>query len=361
MTDTVNTTDHPESVSNRTDGIEVREPVIAPMEADDVDAIEMADALKDVDAKTADKGEPAQTTEPPKPAAGAAAPQPPKPEAEADKPAPEGATTKPVMIPKARLDEVLGKLDEAARQNAYLQGKLDQAAAQPQPAKPAGEPPKAEPTPDQILAGIEAEKLDLAEKYDRGEISTAEWKKREIELDRKGRQVQQDMLAPARAEPAPAQTKDDLALDLATAELEKRHPYSTLITEESDWAFLEGKARQQLVAAGEVLDGSARAALLLRTTMAQLTDTYGPHMTGKVIEKPATKPVGQQQHQPSGTAAARGAKLTMADGLPPDINNLGGSAASSTEISEADILGMTDEDIAALPEATRRRILKTAT
>lgn len=354
---------HPDSVttSERTDGVEVREPVKAPIEADDPDAIDIAEAQAAIEreqaaAKAAGQGE--QTGEPQ--AAPQGEPQAPQPPAQPQgQPQQQGPKAEPPMIPKPRFDEVLGKADELARRNAFLEGQI--AAMQSQ--KPAGQAqgqPAAEPEkPKRTLEQIDADKVALAEEYDSGKLSTAEWKKREVELDREARQLMQQ---PAQASQQPPAGSDDLFLEQLTQQLEAKHPYSTLITDEADWAFIETKARQQLAAEGEKIGDDSRSTFLLRQKMAQLTDKYGPTLTGKQLQQPQVqRQGGQQQQQPGGStkAQAREAKLQQADGMPPNINSLGGTAASSTEISEADILAMDDEAIAALPESTRRRFLQT--
>ena len=346
MTDTQIDT-HSESVHPEiANGIDVRDPVKAPIEADDPDALDIAAAREEI----AKAGQPAAPVTEAKstPAAPAAAAQAePKP-AEPAKP----ASPPDQMIPKARLDEVLSKLSEAERRNAFLEGALTART------EPKAEPAKQEPAaPQRTLDQIEAEKLALADQFDQGKISATEWEREKIALDREARALTEKPAAAA----APAQS-DDLFLEVLTQKLEQKHPYSTLITNDTDWDFIEVKARQELTANGQPLTDSPADTLLLRQKMAELTDVYGPLMTGKTLNKsapagtgnpPATTPAA------SPTAAARAAKLGMAESLPPDISNLGGSPASGTEISETALLNMSDDEIGALPETTRRRILKT--
>jgi hypothetical protein len=344
MTDTQTNT-HSESVHpDIADGIEVREPVKAPIEADDPDALDIAAAREEI-AKAGQPAAPATEPEPAVPAAAATEPkpaEPPKPAAQPDQ-----------MIPKARLDEVLKKQGDLERRNAFLEGALS--AVTPPKAEPAA-PATPEP-PKRTIDQIEAEKLTLADQFDQGKISAKEWREKESALDREARALTERPAAAA----APAQG-DELFLEALTQQLEQKHPYSTLITDDADWTFIEAKARQQLTAGGKSLTDSAADTLLLRQKMAELTDVYGPTLTGKSLKKSAPAGTGTPPANPpaaSPTAAARAAKLGMAESMPPDISNLGGSPASGTEISDTALMNMSDDEIGALPEATRRRILKT--
>ena len=76
-------------------------------------------------------------------------------------------------------------------------------------------------------------------------------------------------------------------------------------------------------------------------------------------ESPTQQPTQQQppagQRQPSPAATARAAKMALAAGLPPDPATFG-SAAGTDALSDAAIMGMSDDEIAALPAATKARL-----
>jgi hypothetical protein len=358
---TVPTTgNHSESVQTEPQpGLEVRDVVKAPIEADDPDAIELAEAraLAEREANAGDgKADEADTKNQPAPAATPAAA---KPEAPAQAPAAKPEAAKPAgqqdqpMIPKARLDEVLKKQSDLERRNAFLEGAL---SAQGQLKSGEAAPAAPEP-PKRTLDHIDADKVSLAKQFDEGKLSATEWQEKLVELDREARALS------APAPTANQQAGDDLFLEHLTDQLEQKHPYSKLIEEDSHWQFLETEAMRQLAAEGVRIGKSATDTFILRQRMAQLTDVYGPTMTGKSIQKksagPAATTTTPPNPAPAKSAAARAEKLDMAARHPADINQLGGSSTNDAgEISEAAILTMSDEEIAALPEATKRRILK---
>lgn len=320
-------------------------------------ALEEEEREKNPDATPAPAPEPT-----PAPAAAEAAPKTPEPKQEpSDSP----------MIPKARLDQVLAEKDEMARRAAFLEGQLHQLQTQAtQPATPAApeEPPK---TPDEIIAEARVQKQDLAKKYDDAELTAAEYEASKDRLDDIIAEAREAKLA-QRFQPQPTtpsqrqQTGEDLYLDQLTAKLETDHPYTLEIAKDDPrWKFLEDEANRQLQQEGIALMPGARGLYTLRERMAVLTDQYGPMWTGKSPDQirgqapnPGTGPAPTPAPGLSPTAKARMDKLDMAEQQPPSTTSLGGSGAS-TEVSEADINAMSDDEIAALPESTRRKFLAT--
>ncbi|WP_341893746.1 hypothetical protein [Ferrovibrio terrae] len=343
------TSDHSDSVHpDLANGIEVRELVKAPIEADDPDALDIAAAKADIetaakpaaaqpDSKPAAPVAPAATTTPPQTASA-------KPAGQPDQP----------MIPKARLDEVLKRQEDLVKRNAFLEGALSAGKPADTPAAPA-----APAAPARTIAQIEADKLGLADQFDQGKLSAKEWREKEIALDREARALTEKPAA------APVQ-QDDLFLESLTQQLEELHPYAKDgILDDAQWIFIETEARKSFSAEGKTIGEGSADTFLLRQRMAQLSDRFGPVMTGKDLKKPAAAngPAATTQTTtppaPSATAAARAGKLGLAERIAPDISNLGGSAAPSTELSDAALMNMSDDEIGALPEATRRRILQT--
>ncbi len=72
-------------------------------------------------------------------------------------------------------------------------------------------------------------------------------------------------------------------LDRLTRELEAKHPYALLIRDNLHWAFLEAEAGAQLIKEGVQVRDDETSTLVLRTRMAELTDTFGPAMTGMTL------------------------------------------------------------------------------
>lgn len=284
-----------------------------------------------------------------------------------------------ITVPKARLDAVLAARDRANQENAFLKGQIDVLNRQPAPsATPAPAPAAPAKTQKEQLSDIDAAKVKLAERFDAGEISAKEWKQQETVLDAQGRELLIQAQAPARAPQQPPQD-GQLYLENLTAQLEDAHPYSVLIatTDGNKWAFLEAEARSQLLNQGVRLGTDDRSLYALRERMAQLTDHYGPLWTGvppgeavaKVAEitgRPAAPAAAARPATPpapgglSRQAVERANKLALAGRHPPDPAAAGAAGASGTaDITDAQLAQLSDEEITALPEATRRRFIAT--
>lgn len=263
----------------------------------------------------------------------------------------------PVMIPKGRFDEATTKLqrerDEALQREAYLAGQIEAMKAlqqQPgQPDKPAAQQPPAR-TVDQIQQEIEAN----ATKFDNGEITYAEMKKIERQLEREER----ELTAPKPAAAASSEG-DKLYLDTLTAQIEKDHPYITLIQSPADFEFLKRKAAESLAAEGWRNPGGDMGAYQYRLRIAEMADQYGEMLTGTKLLPANGKPAPTGQPAPrSPQAAAREAKLDLAADLPPDIARMGTAGdGASGQLSDEQIMAMTDDELANLPTATRRKLL----
>jgi hypothetical protein len=337
----------------------------APVLDEDVDAIALREAQQELEAEKAPAAPPNPET-PASPAPAAAAE--PAPGQQPVEPNLAAAPKDQPMIPKARLDE---KIMEAAHWKGVAEGLL--AAQKAATTQPAAEPTPAAPpvkTPEQRLADIDARKVDLAKQFDAGAIDAAAWKEQEIALDREARSL---LLEAAKPTTAPAQTPgEDLYLDELTAKLEDDHPYTKLIpaSDRATWNFIEQKAVATLAEQGVTLapraDGTldARSAYALRKTMAELTDTLGPALTGKTLPAAAAQAPGAQPQTPpagpSATAQARADKLALAANHPPDVSALGRAQGGTATVTDADISQMSDEEIAALPSAVRARFLQTS-
>jgi len=319
---------------------------------DDVDNAELAEARKALDEAppaTEQAGQPAE--QPP-----AAQPQPTgKPAGKPD------VTVETVMVPKARLDEVLRERAEAERRATYLQGALDAQRMAPGAARPPAEQPAAQapPSPEQRIGTVKAQRLALAKKYDDGEIDAAEFRKQDDAYEDQIWNIRQETLRPA-SQPAPRQTPaNDLYLEEVTERLEAQHPYTTVLAD-TDMQFLVMKAKESLTAEGVRLGNDPRSLLLLRKRTAELSDTFGPMLTGKQLQPATSAANAGTPTQPAGMSAqaqARANKLALAASHPADIQNLGGPGQAAGVPTQQQIAAMSDEEIAALPESTRARIM----
>lgn len=274
----------------------------------------------------------------------------------------DGGAPARIMIPKERLDEVLSQKTERELRIAFLEGQLaaKQTAAPgaPQPATPAAPQP---PTLDQQLSSIQNRVIDLAAKFDAGEISAKDWKLQERALLQQEQTLRdQSLLARVPQPTAPKGNGDELYLQTVTKDLEDSHPYIHAFSDDVDFEFLRQKAQSHLAANGVELKNDAGTKLMLRQTMCQLASDLGPRMFPD-FKVPGAQPAPQPAAQPSAAAQARGAKLDLRASLPPvltDIPPAGGNATGSLGgYTEDQIMAMDEETLANLPKATRDAIL----
>lgn len=334
-------------------------PALAPV-VEDVDDIELREAQAAAKAEEAPAATPAQPANTAQPAPAPAA-------ASSEKPKDQPEQQSGVMIPKARLDEVLGKNDELVKQNAFLAGQLEAhkaAGARPAPAAAPPSPAAApQPTAADRLLEVGARQDALAARFDKGEIGYAELKREERKLEDEAYKIREEITL-SKVQPAQPQAPSaasDLYLDQLTAELESKHPYILEITNDRDFNWLHAKAVEELQAEGQFVQ-SPLGNYRLRERIAVLSDKYGELLTGKKLALPGTQlapaPSTQPattQPAPSAEAAARAAKIAMQAGMPPNVASMTGT--SGDVVSEAAYETMTDDEIAALPAATRHRFL----
>jgi len=340
-----------------TENVEVPAPSSQPATAadtppTDVDELEAWNAKRALEAEEAGKPE-----TPEKPAAPAAQAAP------AATSAPAEPDTTGQMVPLNRLNQETEKVAREREENARLKGEneaLKLMIGKPASAGPNGvQPPVV--TPEQEIQSARTERVSLAEKYDNGEISLADYRKADNALVDKEHAARERILeAKFATRPSPApQPANDLLLDERSAKLEQEHEYVTMLSA-PDLQFLHVKAIEQLMAEGGNIPTdrpyNAREALAVRERIAKLSDSYGPVMTGKTIAPKAPSATGQTPVKPalSPTAQARQAKLEAAASAPPDLSHVG-STQPLSEPTEDQILSMSDEEIAKLPASTRNK------
>lgn len=278
-----------------------------------------------------------------------------------------------IMIPKARLDEVLRERDEYAGKANYFRGIAE--ARGEMVKQPSGAPSNETATPTKtvqdVLDDISNAKIGLAEKYEAGEITAVEWKKQEVGLDRIERDMQSKLQA-AEIERVQQQAKIEAQhavqsdnLNRQAAELEAKHPYTRLLRDDQ-MAVLSKIASDQLRA--QKIDPKADM-FKFRETLAALTDQYGPIMTGKEItqDNSASAKGSAQQNTAAGVkptlspmAQARQNKSRIAEQQPPNTNVLGSGGGTRPEITEADIMKMSDDELAALPPSIQSKFVGAA-
>lgn len=282
------------------------------------------------------------------------------------------------MIPKARLDEVLQERDQLRQTAQYLQGVVDtqtrmmttapQAPSQgnQQPGAPAAPQPQAA-TIDQQIAQAEAQKLELAEKYDAGDLSTKEYQEQVIGLDRQIRtlsdQSHQALVESAtrKAQATTQQTLLESQVNAAAIKIQAEHPYVAVIDQHHNgtaiWNMIDAEAQQALIQKGiNPHDGTPASRVALMNEKAALADKYGPTLTGVQVQ-PQVQPQQQQQQPSPGlspVAQARLAKIDVANQQPPASGSIG-NTGQVNQISDDDIMKMSQDEIAALPASVLRR------
>jgi hypothetical protein len=293
--------------------------------------------------------------------------------------------TDQVMIPKPRVDALAKRAYTAEQRVAYLEGMI--AARQPagqagqEGAPQHGQQQPAPPTIEQRLATVQQKQDALAQKFDEGEISMKDYVAQSRTLENEVETIREERLTeklkPATA-PAPASgSLESLRLDELTTQIEQAHPWTVTLTEyadktgsEAEWRYLTQLAVDNLKSRGVDPKNGELGKFQLRKEIAELATKYGPSLVGDKLaalgiaspgqQQPSQGQQQQQQQQPpdlSKTAAARTAKLALANAAPPDLTRLPGQGDDPTMPTDARIEAMSDEEIAALPAPVRNRIL----
>lgn len=302
--------------------------------------------------------------------------------AEARRLADEPAQQRSIRVPKSRLDEVLGRLEqtegrlnevtqqaEAWRQRAiYMEGALA-ARAEQRPAAPQQQVQQPQqPSPEQLIVAEEAKKLAAAEQFDRGELSAAQMQQIMISADRQIAAVRERALFAAAMANVPQPTPgitDMQIIDAETVALEAMYPY-TAVLRERDYAYLEEIARNTFRALGRQTTTSPNDILALRRMVARLAEALGPFLypdaqvgqsqqpaSGQQQRTTAPPLLGAQQQQ----RGSQPAFVARQAAHPPNVHNAGSTAGSMDDFSDARIERMSTEEIAALPLEVRARLL----
>jgi hypothetical protein len=280
----------------------------------------------------------------------------------------------PVMIPKQRLDEALGRKEKAEQEAAYWRGQaeareqLQKAPApgsQQQPSAPAAQ------GPEDKLSGIHARQDELAKRFDDGEITLADYTKQNRALADEEHALREERMLAKVKPAAPASGQDELYLESMTAKLEQDHPWVLVFDQvgtPSDWGYLKTRAIENLAERNVDPTAGSMGKFELRREMARLADELGPGLiaaraTAQGIALPGQKPAAPAAATPkpslSPAAQARAGKLTMAAAAPPDVTSM---TSGGTEIgyTAEQLDHMSDEDIAALPASVKQKILSSA-
>lgn len=190
------------------------------------------------------------------------------------------------------------------------------------------------PTTEEQVAAIDEQIIALAQQYDDGKISTADWKKQELALT--------DQRNALRIQPVAAPAANDTVMEQHAETLATDYPILNILTVTQLEPFY-GQAMAQAEAEGKPIANTNSGTMELRERMAKLaTNHYMPLLTKKAAASQPTPGSSGAPATPaaptlSATAVAREAKLELAGNHPPNISNLGAGALGGDK-SEAEIL-----------------------
>lgn len=278
--------------------------------------------------------------------------------------APEASPQKaPGPVPYPRFQEVNSELREARERLAYVEGQVQALLAKgggtPSEAAADTSPAERQPAasiPAQVKA-LRAEVLAAAEQFDAGEITLAEFETKRAAADDAIADLNIRVAAEIATQNAGPSLADKTVLATHAQALDAAYPAIKALKPEQ----LQRLARivmQDAADEGKPFGTSAEETMRLRTVVAERAAEFAaavgvsvPASSGPQTTNPAGKP------SLSPAAQARAAKHAMAAGMPPDTSSMGSSGGADDPYSEARIAAMTDDEIAALPSATRARIL----
>lgn len=247
------------------------------------------------------------------------------------------------VVKKLRTDLSRSRHREAQLEgaNATLQVMLRDGVKLPEGATP--DTPT--PTPQDKLADVKRRKLDLASKFDAGDITETQKETERQRLEDEEWEIRESMRTPATQAPV-----KDLGLEEHAVKLEEQYPILLELTE-VQLSPLKAIAYAQAEREGKPIQPGPLGTKDLRERMAKLAQAnYGTGPTPVTTTSELTDP-----KKPAGlsrTAQAREAKADLAENLPPDAGKLG-SAAPAGGTTEAELetaldRGTEEEQIALL-------------
>lgn len=269
----------------------------------------------------------------------------------------------PPAVPYVRFRQATQLARHTKEQLDYEKGRNDALAAELERYRTSGGQPgegqqgqqEAPKSPEQIIDEANQAILESARKFDAGEITLSEQK--QLELD-----AQRAINAASRPEPSQSvvpQTSlsDQRLLEEHAAGLDNQYPALSLFTPEQLNIFADQQRAAQAALGKPYADGPA-GLMKMREDVCRYAD-YVARSEGMTIPAarqavaPQARTPAQQQLSPE--AQARLNKLQLQGNLPPNPANMG-TATDGTDISDAAIEQMTEDQIAALPAAVQNRI-----
>jgi len=271
------------------------------------------------------------------------------------------------MVPKARLDDGLSKerakTAEANKRADYWEGAAAGFAAGRNAAggdQQAATPAPAPMTPEQQVTDLRAQQATLAQAYDAGDSSMAEFQTAKDALEDQIHGIRQTV-AQQSQQPAAAEVGESLALQQLNTALNDAHPYTQQdVLSRAAWNFIETTALDALAARGMELPRGVQLTeaqqAAFRTEFAVQSDIFGPSLAPdyKVPAAGTQQPATKSSNDPTALAQERARQLAMAQQQPANTNGVG-AGGGAVQITEAEFLKLSDDEVNALPEAVVAR------
>lgn len=274
----------------------------------------------------------------------------------------QGDGKTPDSIPYPRFSQVNKQLDATKRAMEYLRRQNEALMAQrgqqqaPATSQTQDPPPEAPKSPEELIQAANTQIDEAAERYDRGEISMAEFKRSEREAQDQIWQARQSSLQPQ--QPAREGLGDEYVLAEHAARLEAENPWIGTF-DPNDLKRLAVIARDTLEREGQRLGDTAHDTMLLREKVSELTHLYGPAWYPDAIAGRGPQQPGNGARSESQAAKDGRKAMETAASFPVDTQQAG-RVARSEQITEDDVLKMSEDEIMALPASERARLLGTS-
>lgn len=277
---------------------------------------------------------------------------------------PEGGGGKqPGPVPYERFREVNKDLRDARDRLAYLEGQMDALKSASGNALPPLAPPAANQAPppasipDQIKT-LRAGLMESAAAFDAGEISLADFERKRGEVEDTISSLNLQVAAEIAARNSGPSLADETLLQAHAQTLNQEYP-ALMVIPRDDLQALANMVMAQEARAGRPIGDTPQETMRLRTIVAKRA---APYAAAIGIEVPSSTPPSADKKDTaagnlSPAAQARLKKMGMAAEMPPDTSGMGSPGTSDDPYSDARVARMSDDELAALPEATRRRIL----
>lgn len=265
----------------------------------------------------------------------------------------------PTAIPYERFKQVNDQLKAAQNALSYMRNAATARAAAAKgetheaPRQDQQEPQKA---PEDLVNEAYSLIDDASQQYDRGEISMREFKQIERQAEEQIWQVRQAQAKPQQTYQETA--GDEWVLNQHAAELEEQNAWLGVF-DVNDLKRLAAIATETFARNGQPLGEGPKETMRLREKVSELTHTYGPawypDQVGNVYGG-RQQQSGSQPKQESQAARDGRRALAQAEEFPPDTQQTGRTGESG-QISEEDIMNMSEDELMDLPKPVRDRLM----